>query len=51
MGGCVSRCWPSFPDPRYIPVRSRYLRQDETVQLELVVTHEEQPMRLSSVAS
>ncbi|KAK8744803.1 hypothetical protein OTU49_000621 [Cherax quadricarinatus] len=32
MGACIARCWPLIADPRYQPVRSRYLRHDETVQ-------------------
>ncbi|XP_066954578.1 uncharacterized protein [Macrobrachium rosenbergii] len=51
MGTCMSRCWPSYPDHRYIPVRSRYLRHEETVQLELIVTREDQPRRLSTLTS
>ncbi|XP_068202600.1 uncharacterized protein [Palaemon carinicauda] len=43
MGTCMSRCWPHYPDPRYIPVRSRYLRHEETVQ--------DQPGGLSSLKS
>ncbi|XP_042882916.1 uncharacterized protein LOC122259969 isoform X2 [Penaeus japonicus] len=51
MGACMTRCWPLYPDPRYQPVRSRYLRQDETVQLELIDTEEAQPRRTFSLTS
>ncbi|XP_047497197.1 uncharacterized protein LOC125044539 isoform X2 [Penaeus chinensis] len=43
MGACMTRCWPLYPDPRYQPVRSRYLRQDDTVQA--------QPRRTFSLTS
>ncbi|XP_042210624.1 uncharacterized protein LOC121858326 isoform X5 [Homarus americanus] len=43
MGACIARCWPLIADPRYQPVRSRYLIHDETVQT--------QPSRLSSIST
>ncbi|XP_037783601.1 uncharacterized protein LOC119579783 [Penaeus monodon] len=51
MGACMTRCWPLYPDPRYQPVRSRYLRQDDTVQLELIDTEEAQPRRTFSLTT
>ncbi|CAL4066607.1 unnamed protein product [Meganyctiphanes norvegica] len=38
MGTCMARCWPPpFLDPRsYQPVRSRYLPDQDTIQLELI---------------
>ncbi|XP_045134397.1 uncharacterized protein LOC123517962 isoform X4 [Portunus trituberculatus] len=34
MGACIARCLPLYSDPRYQPVRSRYLIQDDVVQTE-----------------
>ncbi|XP_037783049.1 uncharacterized protein LOC119579355 [Penaeus monodon] len=58
MGACMTRCWPLYPDPSYDithntyqPVRSRYLRQDDTVQLELIDTEEAQPRRTFSLTT
>lgn len=34
MGACIARCLPLYSDPRYQPVRSRYLIQDDVVQAE-----------------
>lgn len=34
MGACITRCLPLYSDPRYQPVRSRYLIQDDVVQAE-----------------
>lgn len=43
MGACIARCLPLYSDPRYQPVRSRYLIQDDVVQTE--------PSRLSRLSA
>ncbi|XP_045134396.1 uncharacterized protein LOC123517962 isoform X3 [Portunus trituberculatus] len=50
MGACIARCLPLYSDPRYQPVRSRYLIQDDVVQLEFLC-QETEPSRASRLSA